>query len=154
MKFLKLSGGQETMVDDDVYLWAKKIRWHLSVGGYARHSNNDGSKLFLHREIMKTPKGKVTDHVDGNKLNNLRSNLRCVSGSINSINVKKLDKRNTTGFKGVRFFKKHNTWEARIMKDYKSYRRGTFKTREEAALAYNEMANQLYGENPHFLNLI
>jgi hypothetical protein len=72
MKKLKLLGGKETIVDDDVYEWASKFNWKLTKGGYVQMSSYN----LLHRIIVGSPKGKEVHHINGNKLDNRRENLK------------------------------------------------------------------------------
>lgn len=137
-----------TLVDDDVYKWAKNFKWYLSCNGYAqgfiKNSLNSKSLIFLHREIMRTGKEFVVDHINHDKLNNQRKNLRNCSRAENQFN-QKLRKDNTSGFKGVRFNKKTGKWRADIMMNRRSKFLGHFPSAQEAAKAYTESAKRLFG---------
>lgn len=61
----------------------KPYGWHVSKNGYVVRNND---KKTLHSIIMQTPKGKVTDHINGDKLDNRRKNLRVVGYSENGYN--------------------------------------------------------------------
>jgi len=97
----------------------------------------------MHREVINAPKGRMTDHINGNTLDNRRSNLRLATPSDNAHNTK-LPKNNTTGYRGVG--KKGNRYIAHIRSDNKEHHLGSFSTPEEAALAYNKAATELHGE--------
>jgi len=89
--------------------------------GYARYSMN-GKTMYLHKEIVKVRDGNEdienVDHVDRNTCNNLESNLRPCNRSENQHNKDKY-KNNTSGFKGVSWYKRLNKWQAQIQIDGK-----------------------------------
>ena len=93
MKKIFLSGsrgaGKTTLVDDDDYEKYKDIRWYLSDMGYAVIRKRIGGKkktLRLHRLITNCPDGLVVDHINRDKLDNRKSNLRCVTQAVNMQN--------------------------------------------------------------------
>lgn len=134
--------GKFAIVDEEDYEWLSQWEWHLSRG-YARsnspkHKRKEVRAEFMHRLINQTPEGFETDHIDRNKLNNKRSNLRTATRSINSQN-RGMFKNNTSGYKGVYFIKKKNKWEARKMIGGKPCFIGSnFDSAEEAAQAYQK----------------
>lgn len=136
------------LVDDENYDQLKKITWHLHSAGYARTNfkiNDKWTSIYMHRMIMDTPLKLDTDHIDGNKLNNLKSNLRVATHSQNLCN-RKITKDLTSQFKGVCWHKHNNKWHARIMLNYKYKHLGFFTDETEAAQAYNDMAVEIFGE--------
>ena len=97
MKIIKLTRGQQTIVDDDVYEWAKNYKWYANKYGknwYAvRHYTtiNNGERkrhtLYLHHCVLGFPLNKLEiDHRDGNGLNNQRDNLHIVTRRKNTLN--------------------------------------------------------------------
>lgn len=103
MKKIKLTSGKFALVDDDMFEELNKFSWCLN-GGYAIRGyskNGKQAKLKMHRVIMNTPKGMDTDHIDNNKLNNQRNNLRVCTRSQNCMNRKKRSTPNlSSSFKG------------------------------------------------------
>jgi hypothetical protein len=98
----------------------------------------------LHRVLLKLSDPKIhVDHVDGNGLNNQRSNLRIATHQQNMMN-RSLFTTNKTGFKGV--FKSESAFIASIRGNKKRIYLGSFKTAEEASEAYEKKAKELFGE--------
>jgi hypothetical protein len=108
----------------------------------------EGRAYMLHRIIYEMHNGAFEgfiDHIDRNKLNNRIENLRVVTKSENELNCTKRV-TNTSGYKGVYFSKQFNKWRAKIDKDKKQIHIGYYDDVEEAALAYNKKAFELFGE--------
>lgn len=125
----------------------KDIAWTIDPRGYvAGRPSKSKSSVTLHRWILIDGDSEVStiDHVDGNKLNNKRCNLRQCSQAENSRNTK-LAKNNSSGFKGVSL-NASGKWRARIWKDWKEIHLGTFSTIEDAVSAYDKAALELHRE--------
>jgi len=146
MKRVKLSPyikGISATVDDEDFESISRYKWKYSLGYAVRNSwdpkNKRYKNLYMHRVIAKTPEGLFTDHIDRNKLNNRKNNLRVVNKSLNSVNR---DKRpdNTTGYVGVykHYPKEHQergwrpSWSAQICRDGVTDVLGYYKTPKEA----------------------
>jgi hypothetical protein len=121
---------------------------------YARHVYRVEGKqknLLLHRVILERIIGRELtdnerpDHEDNNPLNNRRSNLRLASIAQNTQNQSKLS-TNTSGYKGVYFFKPTGKWRAQIQANWQRKTLGYFDTPEEAHEAYCKAADELHGE--------
>lgn len=151
MKYIVLSNGLQTKVDEDIHKEFRQYKWHVANGYVARHvSTHPDVREYLHRVVNNTPNGFVTDHINGDKLDNRRSNLRTATVAENAINY---DRKNGTKnpYRGVSLHSKSGLWRARI-----SYRRteitiGYFKSPEEARMVYLCVANQFYGEFAGYL---
>jgi len=151
--------GEYVKVDDEDYVFLSQYKWNLWQRGILKYAvttvpNENGGKrktVKMHRMIMQVtdPKIKV-DHKNGDGMDNQKLNLRFGTTSQNAMNKKAHKNR----YKGVHI-KKYGTrivYVATCTKDGQSYRRARM-TEEEAALAYNEMAKELFGEFAH-LNVI
>ena len=107
------------------------------------------SGIQLHRFLMKLIgcdiDGLEIDHINGNRLDNRISNLRMATDAQNASN-RKIPVNNSSGFKGVHFQKNNKNWVARIGIGKKRKHLGAFKTKEDAAKAYNAAAKEKYGE--------
>lgn len=97
--------------------------------------------ISLHNLLMGE---KFIDHIDGNPLNNSRSNLRKTDYFGNNANARKRKDFKYSHFKGVTKFK--NSWKARIQSNGERITIGTYKTEAEAAEAYNQKAKELHGQ--------
>lgn len=133
-----------TMVDLVDYREVGFYKWGLVAGKYAGRWTNEGV-VYLHRAICKAQPGQEVDHINDNKLDNRRANLRLCTRSQNE-GHKRISRRNTSGYKGVSFNKREQKWVANICKDRHLYFLGYFKTANEAATAYDVAATKLFGE--------
>ena len=100
----------------------------------------------MHREILGITDPKINvDHLDGDGLNNQRSNLRVCTDSQNGANRGK-QKNNKSGYKGVHWNKKTKKWAAQIQYHKKVLNLGYYSDIIEAAKAYDKKALELFGE--------
>src|SRR5206468_2395006 len=126
--------------DETDYEAVASRRWRLSREGYAHRSQHQDGKttwMYMHRSLMQTPQGLDTDHINRNTLDNRRLNLRVVDRSTNNFNTPP-SRANTSGHKGVGYFKPAKLWRAYIKHEATSPKRielGYFKTKEEAIAA-------------------
>ena len=150
-KTIELTKGKETIVDDDDWIRLLKYNWHYHSAGYAvgggnYYGKNKIPQTYMHRLITGAKKGEEVDHINGNKLDNRKGNLRIVTKSENAMNKSISTKNNTSGFKGVSFYKRLSKWQAYVHKNGKCICLGYFETREQAAKAYDIAAKEYYGE--------
>jgi hypothetical protein len=150
MKRIPLTKGLETIVDDDIFEWASKFSWYAEVrkSGVAYAVRRGG--IRLHRQILGARSGEQVDHKDGNGLNNVRSNLRLATNQTNQWAHQTKRTKTSSPFRGVS--KSGSGWRARITKFGKNLELGTFLTEQEAALAYDAKAKEIFGEfaTPNF----
>ena len=147
MKYIKLPSGHRVKVDDDDYEELSKDGWHLSNGYASRHKNDgSGGKIYMHRVVSSTPDDMHTDHINRDKLDNRKSNLRVVTASQNHMNRRKDGRRGLTSvFKGAQYHKASGLWRSRIKVGSNQISLGYFKTEMEAHNAYIEAAKKYYG---------
>ena len=144
MKTIPLVKGKETIVDDEYYHYLNQFIWTTNKKGYVVTSKNKKLKSsILHRNIINCPKNKEIDHINHNKLDNRKSNLRVVTSSQNKMNMHKRFP-GTSKFKGVHWKKTINKWVAQIRFNGKKIHLGVFIKEEDAALAYNKAALTYY----------
>lgn len=151
--YIPLSKGLFAVVDvADLHI-VESINWYAKVKNgattYAARWRPVGAsrsdETLMHRMIAGTPKHMDTDHIDGNGLNNRRSNLRSATKSQNMHNAR-VRKDNSSGYKGVNWNKRKAKWEARIRLNGKHHRLGYHATPEAAHKAYCAASKALHGE--------
>lgn len=143
-----LTQGKVALIDSEDFERVSRFKWSamrrdhcwyayhwVSVGG------GKGTTQYLHQFLT----GRLnTDHIDGNGLNNRRSNLRAASTQLNNCNKHKTWAK--SGFKGVAGSKNGQRWEGRIRFNKKLIFLGSYETPQEAAQAYDEAALRYFGE--------
>jgi hypothetical protein len=156
MKQIPLTQGKFAIVDDNDFEYLSQWKWSYlscSNGGYARRviyvgkidGKNKQECILMHRVINNTPDGFQTDHINENKLDNRRENLRTATCSQNQMNKGK-QKNNTSGTRGIGWHKSVKAWAANIGIGGKSTHIGYFNTKKDAEIAYKNVAQFLYGE--------
>lgn len=143
---IRLNRGDTLIIDERDYLSINKYSW-TSNNGYVfrtKFDNGSAKRIYIHRHLTKAPDGMVVDHINGNPLDNRRSNLRVCTHKENSRNRKKPNSGLLSKFKGVR--PRENGFEANVSTEGKTYYVGTFSSEIEAAIAYNQKATKLFGE--------
>lgn len=149
VKGIELTRGYSAIVDDADYEWLNQWKWHVMVD--TRHNvataarsvhgaemvRNGKNRIYMHRFIMDCPTDMEIDHINGNTLDNRRSNLRIVTRSENLRN-RRVFKNNKCGFKGVQL-DTSGKWQVVI-------RYGAYETAKEAAAEFDRVITFIYGE--------
>lgn len=146
MKEIELKNGGSTLVDDEDFEELSKSQWLNTHRGYVvRYVGK--SILRMHRVVMdlSLDDERCVDHINGNRLDNRRSNLRVCTKSENAKN-RKVYRTNTSGYRGVSWHKKNKKWQAKIKSNGKVIYLGEFTVIEDAAEAYRVAANELHGD--------
>lgn len=138
------------LVDDDDWVYLKDITWYIGSKGYAYTGvwmkfTQKTKQCKMERFIMRVPKGFIIDHINGNRLDNRKSNLRLVTKQQNNINRCKA-KDCVSVYKGLTWVKKENRWRVRVKLDGKEYYVGRFVNEIDAAHAYDVKALELFGD--------
>ena len=154
MKYIKLTRGYFTIVDDEDFDWLNQWKWSARKIGntvYAARSvkkpkSRNSVVVAMHREILGLKdRLEYCDHIDHNGLNNQRSNLRKCTPSQNIINIEKRA-GTTSKFRGVCYYPNRDKFMAYISKDSRRHYLGWFHSEQDAAAAYNAKARELHGE--------
>ena len=145
--------GGSVMIDDE-FDWLMNYSWHINKQGYAVHFVNKRDAdfwglparkaVYMHRVVTGLARGdkRVADHINHNKLDNRRDNLRICSVKENLQN-----QQSQRRFKGVFYLKgRRKCWQAAIVVNGKKQFLGNFYSEEEAARAYNAAATEYFGE--------
>lgn len=151
MKMIPLSKGKAfAQVDDADYEWLTQWKWQVNNSGYALRVTNRGGRgqyvtLLMHRVILDAPDGLPVDHINRDRLDNRRSNIRVVTNAENN-RRRGHDRRNRSGFRGVSWNRRDGIWQVKITVDNKVRHVGQYDDLIEAALAYNRAAEANFGE--------
>jgi|JI10StandDraft_1071094.scaffolds.fasta_scaffold364297_3 hypothetical protein len=152
MKQIPLTQGKFALVDDEDFEELSKYKWcayrHRNTF-YASRSvriNGKNKNIRMHRQVLSlVKKNEYCDHINGDGLNNQKSNLRICGNAENLLNRGK-GKNNTSEFKGVTRDNRDGVWYAQIKVNKKHFYLGRFKNKKDAAIAYNEAAKLHHGE--------
>lgn len=122
--------------------------WYVgTMGGKKRYAFTriDGKTTYMHRLLMNAPDGVEVDHINGNGLDNRRSNLRLATRQQNCVNRPPVPNK-TSRFKGVSWCRSSKKWVAVIHTNRKKTTLGYFVDEKEAARAYDKEASIRFGE--------
>ena len=152
---IDISRGRRCLVDVEDLPKVLQYRWYL--GGhkpewsYARaHTYRGDTRVTvqMHRIILETPEYMLTDHINGDRLDNRKENLRISTNAENSRNRSAQTSKTYTRFKGVMFADdkpRSKPWYSVICANGKYRYLGNFHTDEEAARVYDDAARRLHG---------
>lgn len=160
MKKIPLTKGYVALVDDEDYERVAIHKWCAAFrsskdGGvkvYAKRSvrkpGGIQKSLYLHRTIMNAPDGIEVDHINGDPLDNQRSNMRMCTHAENLRNQRP-QTGGTSKHRGVSWCKRDARWQVHIKVNGKRLYLGNFTDEDDAARAYDAAAVQHFGEFYH-----
>mgnify|MGYP001589655141 CR=1 FL=1 len=146
MKKIKLTQNKYAIIDNGDFERVNKLKWYYDSTGYAAHKSGKIA-IRMHQFILNTPKGMITDHINHDKLDNRKINIRICLRMNNLWNMRK--SRGKSKYKGVYFNGSDGRikrWVAQIRANNKVKNLGYFLTEEEAAQQYNKFAKMLHGK--------
>lgn len=148
---IPLPGGHQLLIDvADLrvalgFTWRAKKNRHVFYAAANRRLGRGGPCcVYLHTLLMDPGRGMTVDHIDGNGLNNRRSNLRLCTPMQNQQNSA-ARKGKTSIYKGVTRPKRARGWRAQIRVNRQLILLGTFAQEEDAARAYDDAARRHFG---------
>lgn len=130
--------GEEFLFDKEDLDVVQHFCWCKSGTGYIHTNDHTFGHIIIkmHRMVLKLEDPNIlVDHINGNRLDNRKCNIRVCNRSENNKN-QTLNPNNTSGYKGVSWFKETKKWRAYISINNKHVYLGLFESKEEAALAY------------------
>jgi len=148
--FGKCADGSVFLIDDADFYKVKNYQW-CNGKGYMLTTEN-GRAIYLHKLILGLQNTKtLVDHINGNKSDNRRSNLREVTSAQNNQN-QHCGARGFVGYRGVDIHTQNKNYRARIGFNGKRIYLGCFPTPKLAAQARNIASFLLHGEYAGLLN--
>lgn len=142
MKHINLTQDKYTIVDDEDYEYLNQWKWCINSNGYAIRSEK-GKHILMHKVII-NDKSNV-DHINGDRLDNRRNNLRLATHKENMRNKNKIN-NTSSKYKGVTYNKRAKKWKSQITIDKNCIYLGLFENEVDAAKAYNIKAIELFGD--------
>ena len=130
------------IIDLDDIEKIKNYKWSLKGNGYIATGHNG---LLLHKLITNTNKDEIVDHINRNKLDNRKCNLRICTYSQNQMN-KCVQSNNKSGYTGVRWDKRAKKWKVQITVNKKQLHLGYYNDIEEAIKVRKKAEIEYFGE--------
>lgn len=138
--------GEEFLFDSKDYDLIKDYYWRVNDGGYITTVTwSRGFALRLSRLIMHCPKGKYVDHINHDKMDNRKENLRIVTPQQNAMN-QSLKSNNKSGVQGVCYDKSRDKWMATITYKYKTINLGRFDDFNDAVSIRKDAEEKYFGK--------
>ena len=149
VKEIILANGQKALVDDEDYEHVSALRWFSTAKRYVA-TYSDRNLILLHRFILGYSGPLDVDHIDGDPLNNVRSNLRLCSRKENCRNRHGRSSHNkSSNFLGVSYCKGPRPWRAQIVCDGQVHYLGCYATEVEAAVVRDKASRRHCGKYDH-----
>jgi hypothetical protein len=151
-RLLDLPHGFQTLIDESDVPHVAGLTLYRGNTGYVYFStwmNGRSQPRLLHRFLMAPPPRAHVDHINGDKLDNRRANLRVVTPSVNQVNRKRLNRNNHSGIRGVQYaphLSRSHPWRAQITVNRTNHHLGLFVTLKGAIKARRVAERAYFGE--------
>ena len=126
----KTSNGTEFFFDTEDYEKVSQFCWYQQKNGYIMTDSPSIGRISLHRFLMNPPTDMVVDHINHNRTDNRRNNLRICTAAVNARNRSIPPKGITTKISGRKTY-----YVVQIKGKYG----GCFKTYEEAKIVRDKI---------------
>lgn len=152
--YIPLTDGYEAIIDAADVPLVSVGNWYAQASSrkdgslltvYAKRDFGNVRSVRLHRYLLDASEAEFVDHIDGDGLNNRRSNLRVATPAQNAHNARvRVD--NVSSYKGVFWDADHQRYRARITAHKQSHSLGNFRCVTAAAVAYVKASRRIHGE--------
>ena len=138
-------GNQSFVISTKDYDIIKNYYWYVDTHGYVVTRNTDGKYIRMHRLIMGAQDNELVDHIDRNRSNNVRENLRITNAAGNAINHN-VRKNNLSNISGVTWYEDNQKWRAFVILGGKNKYVYYGDSKEDAIRARLKAELKYYGE--------
>ncbi|GFE20135.1 HNH endonuclease [Streptomyces nigrescens] len=149
---IEIEQGHSALIDLADKEFVAPYHWHLLHGHSGKlyaYAQTKSGPVYMHRLIARTPTGRETDHINGDGLDNRRSNLRIATCSQNLANRWKPQRADgsatSSRFKGVSWDRSRSKWQSKITVNQRCKNLGRYDSEEEAARVYDAAASLHWG---------
>ena len=146
---IRLTRGKYAIVDPEDFVRLNQYRWYCSQSNYAVRATSKKSgkgpkqvEIFMHKIVCPPPKGMISDHINRNRLDNRKANLRPATWTQNAWNRISVRKTGKTRYNGIRYYKDTKKWQVRLMINGCRLSLGCYADEQEAAKAYDLAARK------------
>jgi len=149
---IKLTRGQYAIVDPEDFERLHQFEWHCTSYGYAcrkvpkKFRKSNERHAYMHKELCPVPEGMVVDHVNRNKLDNRKANLRPATKQQNAWNGTFRRRTGKPRYGGIKWDKALKKWRVRLDINGRAESFGCYADEVEAAQAYDHLARKYRGE--------
>lgn len=144
-KKLYTKQGECILVDDEDFDKVSAIEWVKYPSCRYIQAHINGKTTSIHRYILGAPDGSNVDHINGDRMDNRKNNLRFCTHAQNMKN-RKPNKEGKSAYKGIVVLP-NGRYRAKINSDGKRFDLGVYESEYDAVIAYNAAAKVLHGEH-------
>lgn len=146
---IELTRGKYAILDPEDFESLNQYRWHCTNFGYARRTGSKRSEkgrkrvaIGMHNVVFPVPEGMTVDHINRNRLDNRKANLRAATREENTWNRKFVKKGSKTRYTGIHWNKKVKKWNVRLRVEGRRKSFGYYADEVEAAKVYDRVARK------------